>query len=274
MKTIHAAVNPRLLTKANRLCTGTLSGSIIEILQNARRAGATRVTIQNQAGRVRVHDNGGGIQDFTKLLDLGASGWDEHLESSEDPAGVGLFSLAPRCVEIRSSGHMVVIVDEGWTGADVPVEADPDPQPGTVLLFDDESWTKDCVEPHAVFCGMDVVVDGEACAREPFTSERATHHPQLGCRIEVRESTSLSSWHNRVRHGSYSGDNVVVNFHGQTVTFHHLPVDESNLYYLVDLTGEPTGIRLMLPARTCLVDNCRRAPAGLVPPSRGGLGGG
>ena len=42
MQTIQATVNPRLLTKADRLFTGTLQGRIIEILQNARRAGATK----------------------------------------------------------------------------------------------------------------------------------------------------------------------------------------------------------------------------------------
>jgi hypothetical protein len=37
MKTIRAKVNPRLLSKADRLFTGTVDGRIIEILQNARR---------------------------------------------------------------------------------------------------------------------------------------------------------------------------------------------------------------------------------------------
>src|SRR5580765_7564443 len=115
MNTISAQVNPRLLTKANRLFTGSLSGRIIEILQNARRAGATRVEITNDGGLVTVRDNGKGISDFSKLLDLGNSGWDEEFESSEDPAGVGLFCLAPRSVRVRSEGHCAVIEKEGWT---------------------------------------------------------------------------------------------------------------------------------------------------------------
>ena len=41
MNSLTAKVNPRLLSKADRLFTGTLAGRIIEILQNARRAGAT-----------------------------------------------------------------------------------------------------------------------------------------------------------------------------------------------------------------------------------------
>jgi len=48
MTTIQACVNPRLLKKADRLLTGTLNGRIIEILQNARRAGATKVVIANK----------------------------------------------------------------------------------------------------------------------------------------------------------------------------------------------------------------------------------
>jgi hypothetical protein len=47
MKTIKATVNKKLLAKADRLFTGTLSGRVTEILQNTRRAGATRVEIIN-----------------------------------------------------------------------------------------------------------------------------------------------------------------------------------------------------------------------------------
>ena len=84
---ICAKVNPRLLTKADRLFTGAAEGRIIEILQNARRAGATEVKITNKDNLVTVHDNGSGIDDFQKLLDLGGSGWDEKMEAGEDPAG-------------------------------------------------------------------------------------------------------------------------------------------------------------------------------------------
>ena len=80
METIQAKVSTRLLTKANRLFTGSISGRIIEILQNARRAGATQVNIVNEDGCVTVQDNGNGIEDFSMLLDLGNSDWDETME--------------------------------------------------------------------------------------------------------------------------------------------------------------------------------------------------
>ena len=68
-----------------------------------------------------VRDNGRGVEDFAKLLDLGGSGWEEALESSEDPAGVGLFCLAPREATIRSKGKMVTISGDGWLPKAQPV---------------------------------------------------------------------------------------------------------------------------------------------------------
>jgi len=61
MSTIAAKVNARLLTKASRMFTGTLPGRIIEILQNARRAGAKHVVITNEDGTVHVRDDGRGV---------------------------------------------------------------------------------------------------------------------------------------------------------------------------------------------------------------------
>jgi len=255
MQTIQAMVNPRLLSKANRLFTGTLEGRIIEVLQNARRAGATKVEIINQDGHVTVRDNGRGIEDFAKLLDLGGSGWEEALESSEDPAGVGLFCLAPREVTIRSNGKIATISGDGWTGTPVEIQNGPELAQGTLLRFQDEEWTSAAVDRNAVFSGMDVTVDGKACPKMPFISDQASSHPELGCRIEVRESQDLSRWHNSCKLGGYHSDNVLVNFHGQVVAFDFHPDSEHHLHFLVDMTGEPTGIRMMLPARTRLVED-------------------
>jgi len=256
MTTIQACVNPRLLTKASRLFTGTLEGRIIELLQNARRAGATHVEIANKDGTVTVQDDGCGIDDFGKLLDLGGSGWEDDYEASEDPAGVGLFCLAPRAVTIRSNGRMVRIEgDDGWHGARVEVLPDPESVSGTIVQFEDDEWSHATVSSLAVFSGLNVAVDDCPCASEPFVSDQAVHLTELGCRIEVREAEQLTHWHRQARRSFAYSDNVLVNFHGQTTSFDFHPVSEQGLWFLVDLTGEPTGIRLMLPARTQLVEN-------------------
>ena len=173
-ETIQAKVNPKLLSKANRLFTGTLDGRIIEILQNARRAGATEVEITNKDGYVTVQDNGSGIEDFSTLLDLGNSDWDQAMEKAEDPAGVGVFCLSPREVTICSNGKKVVITKNGWTGEPAEIQQDNCSANGTTLVFADEPWEFSTVEKHAVFTGMTVIVDGQKCARERFCSQDDT----------------------------------------------------------------------------------------------------
>jgi len=250
---IRAKVSKRLLSKADRLFTGTLDGRIIEILQNARRAGATEVSIVNKDGLVTVRDNGSGIDDFTKLLDLGDSDWDQAMEQAEDPAGVGIFCLTPRKVTLCSKGRHLVITKDGWTGTPLELTQTDDPCKGTVLTFADEPWELAKVQKHAVFSGMKVVVNGKTCPQLSFTSSRASPHSELGCKIEVRNRDRLGEWHNKWR-DSYYRDTVLVNFHGQIINFAYSPVSE-NLVFLVDMTGEPTGIRMMLPARTRLIEN-------------------
>ncbi len=242
MKTIQATVNTRLLDKASRLFTGTLAGRIIEILQNARRAGANEVHITNRDGVVTVRDNGRGINDFAKLLDLGGSRWDKAFEESEDPAGVGIFCLTPREVTIRSNGKMVTIVEDGWTGAPVSILEDPGSAEGTVIQFRDEEWNASAVDLNAVFCGMRVIVDGRECPKLPFVSDKSVAYAKLGCRIEVRQSSDLNPWHHCSMRGRWYGNNVLVNFHGQVVMFDHHPVSVHGLHYLIDMTREPTGI--------------------------------
>jgi hypothetical protein len=253
MEVIQAQVSPRLLSKAERLFTGTLEGRIIELLQNARRAGATVAHITNKDGRVIVQDNGRGITDFSALLDLGRSDWDRTTEMAEDPAGVGVFCLARRELSICSGRKKVVITEKAWTGEPVPVQTTEEVMEGTRLVFPDEPWVFELVDKLAAFTGLKVIVDDRECISEPFVSPQAVHHPELGGRIEVRERTALSHLHT-IWKQSYYADNVLVNFHGQVVPFTYTPVSE-HLQFLVDLTGEPTGIRLMLPARTRLVEN-------------------
>ena len=206
-QTICAKVNPRLLTKADRLFIGSVDGRIIEILQNARRAGATEVRISNKDGLVTVQDNGSGIDDFQKLLDLGGSGWDEKLEAGEDPAGVGLFSLAPRKVTIISGGRKTVIDKDGWTGKPVEVTENTEAVTGTILKFRDEKpWDMNTVEKHAVFAGIKVVVDGKYCHAMSFCNGQAEHYDKPGCRIEVAEELYIVGPDMIFYGGVYYGD--------------------------------------------------------------------
>lgn len=252
-QTICAKVNPRLLSKSDRLFTGTIDGRIIELLQNARRAGATEVRINNKDGFVTVQDNGFGIENFQKLLDLGGSGWDEKMEAGEDPAGVGLFSLAPREVTIVSGDRKTIIDKKGWTGKPVEVTENTETVNGTIVKFRDEkSWDFKLVEKHAVFAGTRVVVDGKYCHQMPFCSSEAVYYKNPGCRIGVVKE--ISNYHKAWSTNWYRG-RVLVNFHGQIVQLDRWPNKNCRgLTILVDIADQ-TDIRLMLPARTMLVEN-------------------
>lgn len=88
--------------------TFTRSTTVIsELLQNARRAGATQVEITLADGDLVVADNGIGIQDASVLLAVAKSGWDEAVQASDAPYGIGFLSTLFCCeeVEVRSKGH-------------------------------------------------------------------------------------------------------------------------------------------------------------------------
>lgn len=89
------------------------SFSIIgEVMQNARRAGATKVEFlaSHKNRSLEVIDDGCGIDDFQNLIELATSGWtDEQVQLTEKPFGMGLFSLFYACdrITIRSRGQVL-----------------------------------------------------------------------------------------------------------------------------------------------------------------------
>ena len=76
---------------------------VSELLQNARRAGATHIEVDYDAAAqlLRVQDDGSGLEDFQKLLSFNETGWDESTRVEERPFGVGFSKClyaATRCV--------------------------------------------------------------------------------------------------------------------------------------------------------------------------------
>ena len=116
-QTIRARIAEEAIAKVMQFFDGTLAQALQEILQNARRSGATSVAItRNQANsRITVSDDGRGISDPTALLAFGRSGWPKDLHGAEHPAGMGIFSLARRSPRIRSrvAGHAAWSVELG-----------------------------------------------------------------------------------------------------------------------------------------------------------------
>lgn len=97
---------------------------IQELIQNARRAGASSVLVEydEKAKTLIVEDDGCGIVDFQTLLTFAASGWDDEVAAAEQPYGMGFISClyASARVDITSQGQRLVfdtagiLADEGF----------------------------------------------------------------------------------------------------------------------------------------------------------------
>ena len=186
--TIQATVGQLIIHKATRLFAGCVADALHELLQNARRAGASRVDIrrldQDHGTILRIRDDGRGIADPTKLLALGDSGWDSDITRNEDPAGMGVFSLAGRHVVIRSrtddaeDGWQVTIPPQAWENGEpldlVPVVI----AKGTEIEIElSKAWADElgqAVKSAARFYPIPVFYGEERQAHEGFLKEAAS----------------------------------------------------------------------------------------------------
>ncbi|MFG1304696.1 ATP-binding protein [Xanthobacter autotrophicus] len=87
----------RLKTNQHRLITNlkhafSPTSMLGELLQNARRAGATHIFIEADDHTITVTDDGSGIADLQSLIHIAESGWDEEIKRRENAFGMGVLS--------------------------------------------------------------------------------------------------------------------------------------------------------------------------------------
>ncbi len=267
--TIRARVSPAAIDKVTRIFNGTLGDILGELFQNARRAGATRLTIDSYASEgervIRIADDGTGVADPQTLLSLGQSEWSEQTRLSEDPAGMGFFALAGRRARVASrtsaSGFVLDIPAMAWTGtADIQVMPYDGPQ-GTTIAFDspiaDERAIANAVAAAAIHFPLPVEFNGEVQTAADFLDRAHRIVRANGVRIGVYKDRPNERDPN-------------VNFHGVSLR-HNLPhITEwrsIRWWVRVDIEDAPDLV-LVLPARKefyynealeRLIDDCRAA---------------
>jgi hypothetical protein len=262
VQTIQAHVSARILNKADRLFTNRLSQVFVELLQNARRAGASLVSVTTNPGAaagttcITFTDNGSGIDDFNKLLYLGESGWDEAVERAEDPAGMGLFALLHSGVTVSSRGKTATITTEAFLGKE-PVQVHdqdtPDSETGTTLVFireEPETNIKETLQRVVRYGPVDVLFNGVVLGRQDFLAG-ATHIKEVdGVRIGVFLGDS-APWETVNFHGNAIRINLLERDLGKIVLSpaHNTPL---NITARVDIVST-TSLHLKLPDRTDLV---------------------
>lgn len=135
--TFKIGINAKILDKARNFFNSTTEDILNELLQNSRRAGATKVKVSKSvnANTVTIEDNGIGIFSNGVAINLGGSEWSSETQEREDPAGCGLFSLANLDSVIESHGKKVRLNAEAFNGTrEVEIE-ESDFLTGTRITF-------------------------------------------------------------------------------------------------------------------------------------------
>ncbi|WP_294048013.1 ATP-binding protein [Sphingopyxis sp.] len=205
---------------------------------------------------LHIADDGRGVDDPASFVTLGRSGWSDEIAQREDPAGMGVFSLAGRTVTVRSFSR---VADEGWAMT-IPADAWEGTQPlavescriraGTeIIIAMPKEWLCNLraqVEAAARHFPLPIHFHGELLPREDFLEGAHRVEEWNGCRIGIFR-------------GSYDLVNEPrINFHGVKVACRLPSVKEVDASYpwtaRIDIVDAPS-LQLVLPARKEVVDN-------------------
>ena len=262
-QTIRARIAEEAISKVMQFFDGTLAQALQEVLQNARRSGATSVAITHDqtGGRITVSDDGRGISDPRTLLAFGRSGWPKDMHT-EHPAGMGIFSLARRSPRIRSrvagrAAWSVHLREDHFVGrAPAVVAAEPgwDRDHGTEVTLSvlptDASWIPTVIADAVRHYPIPVSVNGRRPEQCDFLKDAAWTETWRGLRVGVFHSTS-PTW-----------ATPCINFHGIQVTFpdmpqvHALPgadADAPRTWWTLADVADCADLELTLPTRTAIV---------------------
>lgn len=250
----HAHVAEQAIDKVSRLFNATLDDILAELLQNARRAGATRVVVDqiddaDLGPSVRVADDGSGLANVQSLSRLGDSAWEEKIVNSEDAAGMGFFSLAGRGAKIvaqiygTGSSWSIEATTDAFSGKE-PVIGDkgPDGHGGVTIIFPERSHDNvpAAVKQAGRYYPLPVFLNGEEMERVDF----------------LKDADHVEFW-NGIRIGVYDHgligfqERATANFHGVTlhVPLPHLSQRHHRAYHARIDVIDCADMKLVLPAR-------------------------
>ena len=257
---IRARVHDGAIDRVSRFFNASVADAAAELIQNARRSGATRLDVATEAipdggTVVTVTDDGFGIADPAVLLSFGESGWDAATAKREDPAGMGVYALSKRGCAISSRpstagiapmpGWRVELTPECFLGKqDARIVACEDaPMPsGTAIAFRADQGSdgiRAAFAAAARHCPLAVTVNGEVVERKAFL-DGAVH-------VERWQGLAFGVFDSRF-HGFNDSD---LNFHGLTLSV-CLPtvdtIDGGTWSVRADVDACPK-LELVLPAR-------------------------
>ena len=196
-----------------------------------------------------MHDDGIGIADCGRLLAFGGSGWAGQQALDEDPAGMGLFSLARRHCTIVSrtatgAAWTVSLAPEHFERPEIAAEVRRAERGsvGTSVTFSAASLQHRDVAALARFYPLPVTFDGEELPRVEFLGGSVATEEWRGVRLGVFRGAGVSR---------------AINFHGIVVDRPYAAmvstVDGPMWLAAVDVDRAPE-LKLVLPARKEVVE--------------------
>jgi len=122
--TAQVTADPSTLLRALSKSFTNTTIVLAELIQNCRRAGATRIDFTVSDELIMVQDDGCGIDDFNVLLAIAQSGWDEAVKRNDAPYGLGFLSSIFSCkyLGVMSKGmHLYAATDDILDIKKIPV---------------------------------------------------------------------------------------------------------------------------------------------------------
>ena len=253
---IKASIHQDAISRVSHFFDATITTITNELLQNSRRAGATRVDIKIMDREISIADDGAGIKDPASILTFGLSQWAKETADAESPAGMGLYALARRSkVRVQSK----TADSDAWR-----VDLTPDHFIGRRSASIEPA--EDHVQPH----GTTIQFTGNIGDQYMITNA-ARHYPlpvyinsvQAPQEDFLNSAIHTEMW-NGVRIGVYVSDNPLMYGQAGILNFYGTIVHRPNLPYVttiraswsvkVDVVDCPL-LDLTLPARQEVVES-------------------
>ena len=140
MNTVSMKVNSANLVKGLKFSFTNKTTVLGELMQNARRANATKVLFEfaPETKILRVTDDGCGIDSIETLLTVAESGWDADVVAQEHPFGIGFLSALFACSHltvVSKGGRISVNTDDVLSFKPVTVSPVTDWDGNTVITM-------------------------------------------------------------------------------------------------------------------------------------------
>ena len=218
---IRASIHQDAINRVSEFFNATTGDIMQELLQNARRSGASSVDVTIEKDRIVVLDNGMGVRNPEAILAFGLTAWDQRTDQSEHPAGMGLYALARReNVQVVSStgdGHAwrVNLTPDHFVGKlPAPIVELPGRQAarGTSVAFTGETDDESAIRSALKHYPLPARINGEAAEQKDF----------------LEDALYVEEW-NGIRIGVYRNNPPIIGRSSRALNFHGIVVRDARL---------------------------------------------